>query len=172
MTLAFMIPTSEHPFLNRLVGAVSKNNVCHVELVFDDDMCFSIFSDSDLFFHRRTMSNPDYCSISLAVSPTEYSTAYQFCKRCKEEGIRFTNVGMVAAYFQPCPVINTAHSTQSKQTFCSKITTEAMQSARCEEVMDLTPCMTTPSMLFDAVSSSPRRVMHVATSYRQAQISI
>jgi hypothetical protein len=32
--------------------------------------------------------------------------------------------------------------------------------------------MTTPSMLFDAVSSSPRRVMHVATSYRQAQISI
>lgn len=160
LTIAFLFPGPDDDRFNRFVARVSKNKCCHVELVFEDDMAFSIFKGSNLFFKPRSFSNPQYQLVSLFVTPTEYTAAYNFCKMAHSHEIGFTDVGMVAAYLQLCPLINTRPTFEVGYTFCSKVVTEAMQIAGVPEVEHLVPCMTTPSTLFDALFDSPRKVHH------------
>lgn len=160
LTAAFLFPGPYDPPFNQFVAKVSKNKCCHVELVFEDEMAFSIFKGSNLFFKPRSFSNPEYQLISLFVTPAEYTAAYSFCKMAHSHEIGFTDVGMVAAYLQQCPVINTAPTYEAGYTFCSKVVTEAMQVGGVSEVEHLVPCMTTPSSLYDALSGSPRKVHH------------
>jgi len=161
LTLAFVRPGENDPTFNHIVARMCKHGICHSELVFEDNMAFSIYAGQKVFFKPRTFSNPDYELISLAVSQSEYQNAYGFCKQSAENEIGFTDIGMLAAYFQPkgCPCINTSASVVTGHTFCSKIVTEALQFAGVQEADFLTPCTTTPSCLYDAVKDSQRKLL-------------
>jgi hypothetical protein len=163
ITIAFLQPGPNNPLFNKLVAQVSEFPICHVELVFEDSMSFSIFSDTDLFFRQRSFANPDYILISLSVSPTEYFATYKFCSNAAQQNIKFSNIAMVAAYFQPraCPCLNTTPSQHLGYTFCSKIIVEALQFGGVAEVDDLTPCVTTPSSLYAAIKGSPRCLINL-----------
>lgn len=161
LTLAFVRPGPKDGRFNRLVASMCKHGVCHAELVFEDNMAFSIFAGQQVFFKPRTFSNPEYELITLAVSHAEYSSAYCFCKQAVENAIGFTDTGMLAAYFQPkgCPCINTGSSLTTGHTFCSKIVTEALQFAGVKEAEALSPCATTPSCLYEAFKDSQRKLL-------------
>jgi hypothetical protein len=171
LTLAFLFPTEEDAFLNRLVARMSKHKVCHAELVFEDDMAFSIFSGGTVFFRQRSFANPDYHVISISVPQAEYQAAYNYCLSTVDHEIAFSNFAMYASYFQPkgCPFLNTANSVQKGSTFCSKIVTEALQFAGNCEVEDLIPCTTTPSCLFAAFQDSQRKVLS-SVPYKREQL--
>ena len=78
-------------------------------------------------------------------------------------------MGMVGACLQPqgCAVCCYRPSEITGNTFCSKIVTEALQFAGLPEVQELHPCTTTPSLLLDAVGSSPRGVCDTSQYRRQ-----
>ena len=161
LTLAFVRPEAKDPTFNKIVASMCKHGICHAEIVFEDNMAFSIFAGQSVFFRPRTLSNPGYELITLSVSPSEYNNTYCFCKQAAEHDIGFTDTGMLAAYFQPkgCPFINTGSSLDSGYTFCSKIVTEALQFAGVHEVENLNPCTTTPSCLYEAVKDSQRKLL-------------
>jgi hypothetical protein len=161
LTLAFVRPGATDPVFNRLVARMCQHSICHAELIFEDNMAFSIYAGQQVFFRHRTFSNPEYELISLSVSHAEYNSAYCFCKQAVENNIGFTDTGMLAAYFQPkgCPCINTNSSLTAGHTFCSKIVTEALQFAGVREVDALHPCTTTPSDLYEAVKDSQRKLI-------------
>ena len=170
--LAFLFPkSSDNPPLNLLVARVSTHPTCHVELVFEDDMSFSIFACSNLFFKKRTFSNPEYSLLSLSVSQAEYSALYGFCQSVSQHDLSFSDFGMYMCCLQPrhCPVFNTAPSVHLGCTFCSKVVTEALHFAACPEAEDLIPCTTSPSCLYGAFKDSPRRVLS-SVGYRQQQL--
>jgi hypothetical protein len=129
LTLAFLFPNATDAALNRLVARMSKHKVCHVEVVFEDDMAFSIFAGSSVFFRQRSFSNPDYHLISISVSNAEYQSIYNYCKSAAGHNIKFSDYGMYASYLQPkgCPFLNTGESVRIGSTFCSKIVTEALR---------------------------------------------
>lgn len=170
LTIAFLFPDSRNnPLLNTLVARVSKHKTCHVELVFEDDMAFSIFAGSNIFFKQRTFNNPDYTLIPLSIPNAEYVTLYNFCQSVATHDVGFTDLGMIFSYIQPqnCPFINTAPSTQLGYTFCSKIVTEALQFAGNPEVEHLIPCTATPSCLYGAFKDSPRQIVSSVSSRRE-----
>ena len=172
LIVAFLFPGgSDRQLLNRLVAGASRHKTCHVEIVFEDDMAFSIFSGSKVFFKQRSFSNPDYSLVSLSVTSAEYSSLYSFCQSAASHELGFSDVGMVLSYVQPtrCPIFNTAPSVEVGHTFCSKIVAEALQFAGVPEVEHLIPCTTTPSCLYAAFMDSPRRVLS-SVSYRREQL--
>lgn len=172
LILAFLFPNGSNTLsLNKLVAGISKFKTCHVELVFEDDMAFSIFAGTTLFFKQRSFSNPDYSLISLSIPSAEYSALYGFCQSAVAHNLGFTDFGMVMSVLQPthCPVLNTAPSVQIGYTFCSKIITEALQFAGTAEVEHLIPCTTTPSCLYGAFVESPRKILSTV-SYKQQQL--
>ena len=170
--MAFLFPNgNDNPPLNKFVAGISKHSTCHVEIVFEDDMAFSIFAGSNIFFKQRSFSNPDYALISLSIPQTEYTALYNFCQSMVTHNIGFTDLGMVFSYIQPkhCPFYNTAPSVQVGYTFCSKIVAEALQFAGTPEVEHLIPCTTTPSCLYDAFKDSPRKILS-SVSYKREQL--
>ena len=171
LKLAFLIPNEKDPMFNKLVARISKYPMCHVELVFEDGMAFSIFKGSNLFFKPRTFSNPDYRLVSLSVSNAEYQSAHAFCTDAMACNLEFADTAMVCAYFQlpACPLFCTYPSTNYGSTFCSKIVTEALQFAGVSEVQHLQACLTTPSVLYDAVKDSDRGVMD-SVPFKQQQL--
>ncbi len=171
LTLAFVRPGPDDPIFNRLVARMCKHGICHTELVFEDNMAFSIFAGQEVFFRPRTLSNPEYELVTLAVSHAEYISAYSFCKQAMGSRIGFTDAGMLAAYFQPkgCPCINTGSSLVAGHTFCSKIVTEALQFAGVREAEALAPCTTTPSCLYEAVKDSQRKLLS-SVPYKREQL--
>ena len=80
LTLAFLRPPSDDRCMNRLTACASKHGICHVELVFDGGLAFSIYEDRSLFLRQRSMANPGYELVLLAVSQKEYKAALQFWK--------------------------------------------------------------------------------------------
>jgi len=171
LTVAFLKPGPGDPTFNHIVANMCKHKVCHTEIVFEDNMAFSIFAGMNIFFKPRTFSNPDYHLISLSVSQSEYSNAYSFCQQAVEHNLCFTDIGMLSAYFQPqtCPIINTSPSIDLGYTFCSKIVTEALQYASIPEVEHLIPCTTTPSSLYDTLKDSPRKLLN-SVPYKREQL--
>lgn len=171
LTLAFLRPGPDDAAVNRLVATVCKHGICHTELVFEDNKAFSIFAGQKVFFKERTFSNPEYELISLAVSPIEYASAYNFCKQAKDYDLGFTDVGMIASFLQPraCPCIYTNSSLYTGHTFCSKIVTEALQFAGVGEVDHLIPCTTTPSCLYEAVKDSQRKLL-CSVPFKRSQL--
>ena len=160
--LAFLFPNSQdNPAINMLVAKVSQHATCHVELVFEDDMSFSIFANSKLFFKQRTFSNPEYKLLSVAVSHAEYNSLYTFCQSVSRHELGFSDLGMYMCYLQPrhCPVFNTSPSVEVGYTFCSKVVTEALQFAESPEAEHLIPCTTSPSCLYEAFKDSPRLIL-------------
>ena len=171
LTLAFLFPNADDAFLNRLVAKMSKHKVCHVEIVFEDDLAFSIFAGTNVFFRPRSFSNPDYHLISISIPNAEYQSIYNFCKSAATHDIGFSDYGMYTSYLQPrgCPFLNTGDSVAMGRTFCSKIVTEALQFAGNAEVEHLIPCTTTPSCLFSAFEDSQRKVLN-SVPYKREQL--
>ena len=171
LKLAFLSPNEQDPPFNKLVARISRHPMCHVELIFEDGMAFSIFKGSKLFFKPRSFSNPDYQLVSLSVSNSEYQGAYAFCKQATDQGFEFTDWGMLGSYFQiqTCPFLCSSPSSSTGSTFCSKIVTEALQFAGVGEVQHLHPCTTTPSLLFETVRDSDR-VVADSVPFKQQQL--
>lgn len=159
LTLAFLRPPSDDRCMNRLTACASKHGICHVELVFDGGLAFSIYEDRSLFLRQRSMANPGYELVSLAVSQKEYKAALQFCRSAVAEVYTFDDMGMYLATVHPGRCMEKSSATVGK-TFCSKIIVEALQYADVEEVEHLSPSAMTPSRLYEAVRDSPRRVCH------------
>lgn len=172
LIMAFLFPSeNDSQPLNKIVARISKYKTCHVEIVFEDDMAFSIFAGSSLFFKKRSFSNPNYSLLSLAIPHSEYAGLYNFCQSAVTHNLGFTDVGMVLSVLQPahCPIFNTSPSVQVGYTFCSKIIAEALQFAGTPEAEHLIPCTTTPSCLYGAFKDSPRTILS-SIGYRQEQL--
>ena len=171
LTLAFLFPTAADAALNIFVARMSKHGVCHVEIVFEDDMAFSIFAGGTVFLRQRSFSNPDYYIISVSVSNAEYQSIYNYCKSAASHDIKFSDYGMYASYLQPraCPILNTGESVKIGSTFCSKIVTEALHFADVREVQHLIPCTTTPSCLYSAFQDSERKILS-SVPYKREQM--
>jgi hypothetical protein len=159
LTLAFLRPSAQDECMSRLAAAASKHGICHVELVFDGGLAFSIYHDRAPFLRQRSMSNPGYELVSLAVQPREHQAALQFCRSVVAEGYEFDHMGLYLATVHPGGCLERS-SSSAKKTFCSKIITETLQFADVEEVKNLSPSATTPSRLYAAVKDSSRRVCH------------
>ena len=172
LTLAFLFPdASDKETLNKVVAWISTHKTCHVEMVFEDDMAFSIFAGSNLYFKRRSFSNPEYSLISLSIPHSEYNSLYKYCQSAVTHNLGFTDIGMVLSVIQPthCPFYNAAPSVDIGYTFCSKIITEALQFAGTLEVEHFAPCTTTPSCLYGVFKDSNRRIIS-SVSYKRGQL--
>lgn len=167
LSLAFLRPPSDDRWMNRLTAGVSKHGVCHVELIFENNLAFSIYHDSTPFLRQRTMSNPNYEFVSLSVSHQEYRAALQFCRSAVAEAYRFDELGMYLSVVHPG---SCAHKPSSElgKTFCSKIIVEALQFADVEEVQGMCPSAATPSSLYAAVKNSQRRVCYCVRPVQKA----
>ena len=163
MTLAFLRPspddydTHQDYLINRLAAACSRYGFCHVELVFDGGMAFSIQYGGVATLRQRTLSNPNYELVPLSVTGAEYRACLQFCANVSQKGVRFDSLGMYCATFHPGGCLEHP-SEQTGSTFCSKIIVEAMRFGGVQEVEGLSPSAATPSRLYAAVRSSERRV--------------
>jgi hypothetical protein len=171
LTLAFLRPPSDDILMNRLTACASKHGICHVELVFEECVAFSIYHKGTPFLRKRSMANPGYEFVSLSVEPREYKAALQFCRSAVADGYAFDDLGLYLASVHPGLCMDKPTSTVGK-TFCSKIITEALQFADVEEVQGLCPSAVTPSVLYGAVKNSERRVCYcVRPSKREAGVA-
>lgn len=159
LTLAFLRPAADDKIMNRLTAWASRHGICHVELVFEGGLAFSIYKETGPFLRQRSMSNPGYEFVSLSVSQKEYRAALQFCRSAVAEGYAFDDRGLYLASVHPGGCMDKPSSALGK-TFCSKIIAEALQFADVEEVDSLYPSSVTPSSLYAAVKDSQRRVCY------------
>lgn len=159
LTLAFLRPSASDNVMNRLTACASRHGICHVELVFEGGLAFSIYHNTAPFLRQRSMSNPGYEFVSLAVQPREYRAALQFCRSAVADGYAFDNLGLYLSTVHAGACLEKP-SSQTGKTFCSKIITEALQFAEVEEVDGLSPSAVTPSSLYAAVRDSQRRVCY------------
>jgi hypothetical protein len=167
LTLAFMRPAPDDPWLNRLTGWASRHDLCHVELHFETvNCCFSILAGETAGLRAKNLSNPNYTLVSLSVPTGEYEACLAHCRRSAELHLPFDEGGMWRSYMGPACCEQHSH-TQGK-TFCSKIIVEALQYANTPEAMRLPPATTTPSRLYEAVYRSPRLVLNSVPFKRSA----
>ena len=158
LTLAVLRPAPDDFLENRVTAAVSRHGVCHAELVFENGAAFSIYQGGVTSLRHRTLSNPNYETVTLSVSPAEYAACLQFCNHSHRQQYAFDTLGM---YFAPLhPPCLSRSSAEVGRTFCSKIIAEALQFARVPEVDCLVPSSSTPSGLYASFIASPRRVCH------------
>ncbi len=171
LTLAFFHPLPDDPWINRLTAMVSRNDVCHAELVFDgggaQTQAFSIQHGTTASLRPKTLSNPAYELVTLSVSAQELAACKEFCANASKQEYGFDDVGMALSVVHPGGCCGRS-SAQVSKTFCSKIITEAMQFAEMPEVQRMHPSSTTPSMLLEAVRESQRRVCHTVPSRMRA----
>ena len=79
-------------------------------------MAFSIFSRSRLLFRQRSFANPECRPISLSGPRAEYQAAYAFCAAAMTHEIGFDEIGIYAAYLQPCPLLYVQPSMEAGHT--------------------------------------------------------
>jgi hypothetical protein len=160
LTLAFLRPPpDEDDIENRLTAALSWHGICHVELVFDGGVAFSIVQDGVAGLRHRTFSNPNYETVTLSASASEYQACLRFCRDAHARQLKFDRVGMYLSALHPGGCLH-RDSLALGKTFCSKIITEALRHAGVAEAKGLEPSCTTPSSLYAAVRASQRRMCH------------
>jgi hypothetical protein len=160
LTLAFVEATRDDDWMNRLTAGVSQHPLCHVELFFPTiNQCFSILSGERATMRPKTLANPNYRLVTLAVSEKEYNTCMQFCITACSWELSFDESGMWRSVL--CAPFHSCYGRRSQdvgRTFCSKIITEALQFAEIHEAHELNSSLTTPSKLYQAVTRSNRIV--------------
>ena len=157
LSLAFVSPTPDDHWLNRLTAWASRHPFYHVELHLETvDKCFSIQFGDTARLRTKSMANPNYRIVSLSVSSHEYENCLQFCQAAETWDLGFDDPGMYRSWYGTgcCE----SSSQMVGRTFCSKIITEALQYGHVPEVEHLNPALATPSRLYAAVASSPRVV--------------
>ena len=175
LTIAFLCPSEDDHWVNRLTGRMSKHPFCHVELFFESiNQCFSIVWGETACFRAKNLSNPNYKLVSLDVAPREYDTCLEFCRVAGNQQLVFDDWGMWRSWFPQSLVCTCcdAGSQRKGRTFCSKIITEALQFAGIREVESLLPSSTTPSCLYRAVSVSQRVICCGVPVKRQALLRV
>jgi hypothetical protein len=159
LTLAFLKPSPDDHWVNRMAAQVSRHPFCHVELYFEGiQQSFSVMWGETAGFRSKNLSNPNYTLVSLSVSAKEYDSSLEFCRSACSQEIAFDNKGMWMSWWGPvatCSMCDTT-SQQKGATFCSKIITEALQFGGVREVESMRPCTSTPSRLYECVMHSSR----------------
>jgi hypothetical protein len=162
ITLAFLrLAPDDDDGLNRLTVCVSRHKFCHVELIFDGGVSFSIQAGRTAGLRARTLSNPHYELVPLLVSGRAYRLCFQFCVSASRNDLGFDSRGMYCSFFRlgaSCGCCCDRPSDAVGATFCSKIIVEALQHGGVSEADRLVPSSTTPSRLYEAVSGSDRRI--------------
>jgi hypothetical protein len=171
LTLAFLRPSPDDHWVNRLAARASKHPICHAELYFESlQQSFSIMWGETANFRTRNLSNPNYTLVSLSVSSKEYDACLEFCRSTSTLNLTFDDRGMWTSWLSPvvgCSVCD-ATSQQKGHTFCSKIITEALQFGGLREVEALRPSAVTPSRLYECVRHSGRVACNSVPFKRQA----
>ncbi len=171
LTLAFLQPSPDDHWMNRLTGYVSSHPFCHAELYFESiHQCFSIMWGETACFRTKNLSNPNYTLVSLGVSVKEYDSCLEYCRSVGGQNIGFDDRGMWSSWFPSCLCCSSCEPASQHKgvTFCSKVITEALQFAGVKEVEHLTPAASTPSRLFECVRVSPRIACNSVPFKRQA----
>jgi hypothetical protein len=127
-------------WLNRLVAWFGKYYVCHVEILFADDMAASIFADEVVFWRKRSYSNPQYKIHSFDVSKKSYWLMYNHASGMAARNVGFSNAKMFCG-----PLIGFRGS--SDLTFCSEFVTQTLQVGGVEFAMKMNAGRSTPSSL-------------------------
>lgn len=164
LTLAFLAPDDDDLWVNRL-AALMSDGWCHAELIFDSpehstpngSLAFSAQAGDNVRLKRKTFGNPRYQYITLAVSQREYDRAFQFASDAHRAQLAFSDKDMTMSLMHPGNCMHVP-STALGRSFCSKIITEALQHAGCEEVTAICPSSATPGRLRASVVNSSRRV--------------
>jgi hypothetical protein len=145
--LCFYEPRGEQEnWLNRVVAGLSRNYVCHVEILFADEMAASIYADGEVFFRPRTYSNPYYRIKGFTVSASSYRLMYAFAQAAAERQTRFSNAKMFCG-----PLLGFRGS--SDETFCSEFVTQALQVGGVPFAMKMDAGRSTPSSLLDRMTA-------------------
>lgn len=169
LSIAFMSPGEDDPWLNRLTARVSRHPLCHAEIHFEtNNKCFSIVSGELAGMRAKSLGNPNYRIVSLCVTASEYNACLSFCQTAGTWELSFDEHGMWRSYYG-CGCCEPS-SRQAGRTFCSKIVTEALQYAGLREVEHLNPAITTPSRLYDAIHQSPR-VVCASVPYKRGMLA-
>ena len=171
LTLAFLMPTPDDHWANRLTARASAHPFCHVELYFESiNQCFSINWQEKAGFRCKNLSNPNYQLVSLLVSAKEYDSALEFCRTIGNQDMGFDDRGMWLSWFPSvvCCTFCEYNSQLKGRTFCSKVITEALQFGGLREVDRLLPAATTPSVLYASVRQSTRIACNSVPFKRQA----
>lgn len=175
LTLAFLRPSENDHWINKLSAQMSSHPFCHVELYFESvQQCFSIMWGETAAFRIKNLSNPNYEVVSLLVSPKEYDACLEFCRTTATHALRFDENGMWLSWWaSPSPCFACDRPSQAVgSTFCSKIVTEALQFAGVQEVQDLRPAAATPSRLYNRVRGSSRMACGSVPYKRQALLTM
>lgn len=162
LTVAFLTPAEDDPWMNRATAKLGKHPFCHVKLVFDfgsrTSEGFSIQHGEIVTLRRTKLTNPGYKTISLALPLPNYQKIRAFCENTSSLNITFDNVGMCLASFHPGMCANIP-STTIGCTFCSKIVCEALQAGDMAETVSLCPSACTPARLYTALQNSPSQIL-------------
>jgi hypothetical protein len=164
LTLALMKTDENDHWANRLAG-LACDGLCHAELVFDAHshamengaLAFSVQSGEQVRLKPKTFANPAYQFFTIVVSPAEYNSAYEFATAAHQKGLAFSDKDMALSIVHPGSCAHVS-SLALGRSFCSKIITEALQAARCEEFEHICPSRATPDTLRKAIENSGRRV--------------
>lgn len=174
LTLAFLHPSPDDHWINRLAARASTHSFCHVELYFESiQQSFSIMWGETAGFRAKNLSNPNYSLVSLSVTAKEYDACLDFCRSAASQALAFDERGMWASWFPSVtPCCHEPTSQQRGATFCSKIIAEALQFGEVQETLDLRPSFTTPSRLYERVRQSQRIACSGVPFKRQALMTL
>ena len=148
--ILFYKPSSDDPFLNRLV-AFWDGPFCHCEMAFTERVGeepwdrvvwgSSIYQNEPVFYRQKTYKRDGYASIAIEVTIPQMHRIRSFCRHHAERQTRFSLPAMYAAYL-PVQLL------QTDATFCSKHVTHALQAGGVESLADANPALMTPSRLY------------------------
>ncbi len=173
LTLAFLHPSPEDHWINRLAARASTHPFCHVELYFESiQQSFSIVWGETAGFRAKNLSNPNYSLISLSVTAKEYDATLEFCRSAASQNLAFDDRGMWSSWISPPVCCYEPTSQQKGATFCSKIIAEALQFGEIGEAGKLRPSSTTPSRLYECVFHSGRVACNGVPFKRQAFMAL
>ena len=173
LTLAFLSPTPDDHWVNRLVARVSRHPFCHVELYFEGtEQSFSVMWGETAGFRAKNLSNPNYTLVSLCVSAREFNNSLEFCRNIANQKLVFDERGMWSSWFSWMGCCAQPTSQQRGATFCSKVITEALQFGGVREVENACPASTTPSGLYERVRGSRRIACNSVPYKRQALMDL
>lgn len=173
LTLAFLRPSAEDHWVNRLSARVSNHPFCHVELYFESlQQSFSIMWGETAGFRARNLSNPNYSLISLSVTAKEYDATLEFCRSAASQSLSFDDRGMWTSWLHAPVCCYDPTSQQKGATFCSKIITEALQFGDIREAAALRASSATPSRLYECVFRSGRIACNSVPFKRQALLTL
>jgi hypothetical protein len=145
----FYAPTANDHVLNHIVTRYDPP-FSHCDVQFEDGMASSVYQHETVYWRKRGFKKPGYSKLSIPVSQTEYTKAYNMCQTRAANLFAFDAIGM---YTLPLP--ESLQYEREGFTFCSKHCTEVLQAAGVKAVAGLTAKSTTPSALQQALQNVP-----------------